>query len=71
MREMMPDSIETPKVIKIADGFYVRQEIDNIAWIDLGGYTLIIDTLEHVEKASAVLAAMAESIGDTSIRYIL
>ena len=67
----MTDTIETPKIIEVADRFYVRQEIDNIAWIDLGGFAVIIDTLEHKEKELDVVDAMVETISLTPVRYII
>jgi len=65
------DPADIPKLIKVAEGFYVRQEIDNIAWADLGGYAIAVDALEHPEKAHDVFDAITETIGDLPIRHML
>ncbi len=62
---------DVPKLIEVAPRFHVRQEIDNMAWIDLGGFAVVVDTLEHAEKEAAVFDAIAETLGDTPIRYVL
>jgi glyoxylase-like metal-dependent hydrolase (beta-lactamase superfamily II) len=60
---MTTQDVETPEIIQLADNFYVRQEIDNMVWADLGGKTIVIDTLEHAEKESEVFQAIDETIG--------
>ena len=46
----MDDPGAEPKVLTVAERFWIRQEVDNVAWIDMGGQAIVIDTLEHVEK---------------------
>ena len=67
----MATDAETPKIIEVAEGFFVRQEIDNIAWIDLGGLAVVVDALERRELEGEVLAAIRGSLGDTPLRYVL
>ena len=67
----MPDIAETPKIIQVADGLFVRQEIDNITWIDLGGAAVVVDTLEKPETEAEVFAAIAERLGGTPVRWVL
>ncbi len=62
---------EIPKIIQLSGGIWVRQEIDNIAWIDLGGFALVVDALEHVEKADEVFAAIERDLGQLPIRYLI
>lgn len=68
---MTVDPAETPKIIKLADGLYVRQEIDNIAWADMGDYVLVVDALERAETEGEVFAAIDETIGGKAVRYVL
>ncbi len=68
----MPDTVaEIPKIITIADGFCVRQEVDNIAWIDLGEYAIVVDALEQPQLEEEVFAAIRSTLGDKPIRYVL
>jgi cyclase len=65
------DPTDTPQVIKVADGLYVRQEVDNIAWIDMGTYALVVDALEQASLEREVLDAMELTIGRKPVRYVL
>jgi len=65
------DPADVPKIITIAEGFCVRQEIDNIAWIDLGGFAVVVDALERGELEAEVLAAIRRTLGETPVRYVL
>lgn len=67
----MIDPAEQPKIIEIADGFCVRQEIDNITWIDLGDGGLVVDALEHPEKRDEVFEAIVATLGDKPVKYLL
>ena len=71
MSEPTTDAGAAPTIETVADGFWVRQEVDNVAWIDMGGFAIVIDTLEHVEKEQAVFDAIASTLGDVPIRYVL
>jgi glyoxylase-like metal-dependent hydrolase (beta-lactamase superfamily II) len=62
---------EIPKIIKPADGVYVRQEIDNITWIDMGEYVLVVDALERPELEGEVFAAIEETMGGRPVRHVL
>lgn len=67
----MTEPGDVPKIVKVADGFHVRQEIDNIAWIDMGGFAIVIDTLEHREKEGEVFDAIESTMAETPVRYVL
>ncbi|MBS3734580.1 MAG: MBL fold metallo-hydrolase [Phycisphaerae bacterium] len=68
----MPDTAaETPKIITVADGLGVRQEVDNCTWIDLGGYAVVVDALEHRHKAADVIAAVRDGLGEVPVRYVI
>ena len=62
---------DTPKIIEIGEGFCVRQEVDNTAWIDLGGFAVVVDALERPELEGEVFAAVRGALGDTPVRYVL
>jgi len=68
---MATDPADTPKIVTVGEGFCVRQEVDNIAWIDLGEYAVVVDALERGELENEVFDAIAASLGDKPIRYVL
>ncbi len=68
---MTTDPAETPTIITVADGFYIRQAVDNIAWIDMGSYALVVDALEQPELEEEVFAAIRSTLGDLPVRYVL
>jgi len=67
----MTEPGDVPKIVKVADGFHVRQEIDNIAWIDMGGFAIVIDTLEHKSKEGEVFDAIASTMPDVPVRTVI
>ena len=62
---------DRPKIIQVGEGFYVRQAVDNIAWIDLGEELLVIDALEPPELEAEVFAAIESTCPGKSVRYLL
>jgi len=68
---MTTDSADVAKVLKLGDGFYVRQEVDNMAWMDLGGWAIVVDALEKAHLEEEVFDAIASTIGDVPVRYVL
>ena len=68
---MKADPTDTPKVVTVAEGCWVRVAVDNIAWIDLGEFAIVIDALEQAHLADEVFRAIAETLGDKPIRYLL
>jgi cyclase len=67
----MNPTADTPKILEPAPGVWVRQEIDNIAWIDLGEDLLVIDALERPELADEVCNAIAETTGGKPVRTVV
>ena len=65
------DAADRPKIITVADGFYVRQEVDNITWMDMGEWGLAVDALERAELEEEVFDAIAATLGDNPVRYLL
>jgi len=68
---MAADPAETPKIITVAEGFHVRQEIDNITWMDMGDWGLAVDALERPELEEEVFEAIGSTLGDKPVRYLL
>ena len=68
---MKADPTDTPKVVTVAEGCWVRVAVDNIAWIDLGEFAIVIDALEQAHLADEVFRAIAQTLGDKPIRYLL
>ena len=67
----MSDPAETPEVKQIAEGFYVRQAVDNMAWIDLGGEAVVIDTLEHAYLEDEIISSITDTLGHVPVRWVL
>jgi len=63
--------METAQVIQVAEGFFVRNAVDNMAWIDLGGQAVVVDALEEAHLEEEVFAAIRRTLGDLPIRYVL
>lgn len=68
---MPADPTDTPKIEKVGEGFFVRVALDNIAWIDLGGYALVVDALEQPQLEKEIFEAIASTLGDLPVRYLL
>ena len=68
---MAADPAETPTIVTVADGFHVRQAVDNIAWIDMGDHALAVDALEEPHLADEVFQAIESTIGGKPVRYLL
>jgi glyoxylase-like metal-dependent hydrolase (beta-lactamase superfamily II) len=62
---------DTPKILQPVPGVWVRQEIDNIAWIDLGEDLLVIDALERPELEEEVLRSIQETTGGKPVRTVV
>ncbi|HET6428827.1 MAG TPA: MBL fold metallo-hydrolase [Phycisphaerae bacterium] len=68
---MATDSADAPKIVTVGEGFHVRQEVDNIAWIDLGEYAIVVDALERAELEDEVFQSIRSTLGDRPVRYVL
>ena len=68
---MTTDPADTAKMVTVAEGFHVRQAVDNIAWIDLGEYALVVDALEQPQLEKEVFEAIRATLGEKSVRYLL
>ena len=68
---MSDEAADKAKIVTVSEGFFVRQAVDNIAWIDLGEYAIVVDALEHRELEAEVFEAISSTLGDKPIRYVL
>lgn len=68
---MPTDPVEKAKVVELAEGFYVRVAIDNMAWIDLGEDIVVVDALEENHLEGEVFSAISSTMGDRTVRYVL
>ncbi len=68
---MPADPADTPKLVKVGEAFYVRQAVDNMGWLDLGEYALAVDALEQPQLEKEVFEAIASTLGDKQVRYLL
>jgi cyclase len=67
----MTSGPDMPKIITVGEGFYVRQEVDNMAWIDLGEFAIVVDALERAKLEQEVFEAIHSTLGDKPIHYVL
>ena len=68
---MSDDPADWPKLVKVAEGFYVREEVDVTAWIDLGDCALVVDALERSRLKAEVFEAIRSTLGDRPVKYVL
>jgi cyclase len=68
---MPADPMDTPTIVKVGDGFHVRQAVDTIAWMDLGDGALVVDALEQAHLEREVFEAIRSTLGDVPVRYVL
>jgi len=68
---MAADPTDTPEIILASDGFVIRQAIDNMGWCDMGDYVLVVDALEDAPLENEVMTAIADTVGDKPVRYVL
>lgn len=62
---------EIPKIIQLGPGLYVRQEVDNIAWIDFGDGMLVVDALEQASLEAEVFSAVESTCPGRAVRFVL
>ncbi len=62
---------DPPKIITVADGLTIRQEIDNMGWMDMGDYGLAVDALEKAHLEAEVFDAIDKTLGEKPIRFLL
>lgn len=68
---MTDHEAETPKVITLADDFYVRQEIDNIGWLDIGEGVLVVDALEQHSLRDEIFSLLGRTMGGKPVLRVL
>ena len=68
---MSDDPADWPKLVKVAEGFYVREEVDVTAWIDLGDCALVVDALERSRLKAEVFEAIRSTLGEKPVKYVL
>lgn len=66
-----PKDPDTPKLVRLTDGLHVRQEIDNIAWADVGDALLVIDALERPELQREVFDMLERTAPGKPVRWVL
>lgn len=67
----LPENPDTPKLLHPTPAVTVRQEIDNMGWVDMGDHVLIIDALEQADNEADVLAAIKETAQDKPVTTVL
>lgn len=62
---------EKPRLLEAGPGCWVRQEIDNIGWLDLGGTVVVVDALEQPAMEDEILALIAETTGGGRVGTVI
>lgn len=58
-------------ILPISSSVWVRQAIDNMGWIDLGGELAVVDTLEEPHLRDDVFAAIDRTTGGRPVKWVL
>jgi len=67
----LPENPDTPKLLHPTPGVTVRQEIDNMGWVDMGDHVLIIDALEQANTEGDVLTAIEATTKSKPVKTVL
>lgn len=67
----MDAATDRPKILCPAPGCFVRQEVDNIGWVELGDQVLVVDALERPELEREVLAAIESTTAGKPVRVVV
>lgn len=67
----LTDPMETPRIVELGHGVVVRNAIDNMGWIDMGGSLLVVDSLEHPELDTEIFAALEQRFPDTPVQWVV
>jgi len=59
------------RIIELGHRFFVRQEVDNIAWMVVDDAVLVVDALEQADLAEEVLRLIDETTGGLVVRWVL
>lgn len=68
---MSDQDFEIPTLIELAPGLWLRQEIDNLAWIDMGDHLIVVDALERPELKDEILGLIERAAPGKPVRYVL
>ena len=68
---MAADPMDSPRIVELARGFYVRNAVDNMAWIDLGGLAVVVDALEEPHLEDEVFADIERTLGPVPVGFVL
>jgi len=65
------DPADNPQVTEIADGVWVRVEVDTLAWIDMGDWAVFIDAHEEPGIEDVIFPALTETLGDRPLQTVV
>jgi glyoxylase-like metal-dependent hydrolase (beta-lactamase superfamily II) len=68
---MHATAAERAKLVSPVPGCFVRQETDNIGWIDLGTHVLVIDALERPELEQEIMDAISATTGGKPVGVVV
>lgn len=63
--------VETPKLLSPYPGCFVRQEVDNIGWVDMSDHVVVVDALEQAGLEAQVLEAIRSTCGGKPVRTVV
>lgn len=59
------------ELLKLADGVFIRNEVDNIGMLDMGDYAAVIDTHEDISLKNEILAQINKSMNYKAVKLVL
>ena len=59
------------EIIPVSTSVWVRQAIDNMGWMDLGGDLAVVDTLEEPGLRDEVFADIEQTTGGGAVKWVL
>ena len=62
---------EKPKLIAVGERLYVRQEIDNIGWLDVGDGVVVIDALEQHSLREEIFTLLRRTMDGKPVLRVL
>jgi cyclase len=68
---MQVTAAEQPKLLSPMPGCFVRQEVDNIGWIEMETYVLVVDALERPELEQEIMATLATTVPGKPVRAVI
>ncbi len=61
----------TPELINPVNNLYVRNAVDNLSWIDMGDFLIVVDALEQKSLAKEVSEMISSSCPGKPLKFLI